>query len=131
MEDNSEYVRDERNRKPVFDNRSCPQCGNKVGWKRLYLKAWVRAKWECPVCDSLLGFDFDRRLVVALGLGLLGFLPGLYLFKAEPLYLKSAWIVVVTLYISTFERIKTVRPRVPKGTASPHREAPFEPQGND
>ena len=110
MEDNSECVKDERNRKPVFDSRSCPQCGNKVGWKRLNLPAWVGAKWECPVCASLLGFDFGRRIVIAFGAALLASLPFPALFDIEPWYYGCPWIVLVWLYAFTFERIKTVRP---------------------
>jgi len=110
MEDNSEDVRDEQERKPVFDSRSCPQCGNKVGRKRLYLKAWIWSKWECPVCASLLEFDFGRRFVITLGAVLLALLPFPALFDIEPWYYGCPWIVLVFLYAFTFERIKTVRP---------------------
>ncbi|MBL7152518.1 MAG: hypothetical protein ISS79_02285 [Phycisphaerae bacterium] len=120
MEDNSEGVRDEQKRKPVFDNRSCPQCGNRVSWKRLHLKTCIWSKWECPVCASLLGVDRGRRVIIGLSVVPLAILP-LLLFAVGPWYFRAAWIVLVVTYAFTFERIKTVRPGAERGGRPPLR----------
>jgi len=45
--------------------RRCPKCGTKVSWVRLWLKAWISARWPCPGCAAMLKFHVGRRLLVA------------------------------------------------------------------
>lgn len=71
--------------------------------------AWTWSKWECPVCSSLLTFDFERRVVVSLVAVPLALFPT-GLIELERWYLAVAWILLVFLYAFTFERIKIARP---------------------
>ena len=53
-------------------NLCCPACGHPVGASRWFWRAWIWARWHCASCDSLLRFDFRRRLLLGLCVGLLG-----------------------------------------------------------
>jgi hypothetical protein len=108
MEDNRESMGTEYDRKPIFDSRSCPQCGNRVSWKRLQFKTFIWSKWECPICGSLLGVDFGRRIVIGFTVVPLALLP-LVFFGVRSRYFQLAWVVLVCLYIFSFERIKILR----------------------
>jgi endogenous inhibitor of DNA gyrase (YacG/DUF329 family) len=57
--------------------RDCPVCGKPVHWSRYWLRAWAWAKWPCPRCGSLLGFDRKRRWLIAIPAGLSGGMYGL------------------------------------------------------
>src|ERR1039457_1133608 len=50
---------------------SCPVCGHPVGAKRWFWRAWIWARWHCESCATLLRFDFRRRLMLGLFVGLL------------------------------------------------------------
>jgi len=50
---------------------SCPICGHPVGAKRWFWCAWIWARWHCRSCGTLLRFDFRRRLMLGLFVGLL------------------------------------------------------------
>lgn len=56
--------------KRIKRQRSCPQCGTKVGWTRWALKSTITARWNCSGCGALLEFDWQRRVAVALAGGL-------------------------------------------------------------
>jgi hypothetical protein len=47
----------------------CPVCGNPVGSKRYFWRAWIWARWNCQSCGTLLRFDFHRRLLFTLFMG--------------------------------------------------------------
>jgi len=49
---------------------SCPICGHPLGAKRWFWSAWIWARWHCVSCDTLLRFDFRRRLMLGSFLGL-------------------------------------------------------------
>lgn len=55
----------------VTSARDCPVCGEPVHWSRYWLRAHVWAKWRCPKCGSVLGFDHGRRgLITAIAVAL-------------------------------------------------------------
>ena len=55
----------------VTSARGCPVCGEPVHWSRYWLRAYVWAKWPCPKCGSVLGFDHARRgLITAIAVAL-------------------------------------------------------------
>ncbi len=51
-------------------NHCCPVCGHPVGAKRWFWRAWIWARWPCESCGMPLRFDFRRRLLFALFIGL-------------------------------------------------------------
>jgi len=51
-------------------NHCCPVCGHPVGASRWFWRAWIWARWHCASCGSLLRFDFRRRLMLGLYVGL-------------------------------------------------------------
>ena len=52
--------------KVTSKSRTCPACDAPVGFKRLWLGAWVGARWHCARCGVELGFSFRRRTWVAI-----------------------------------------------------------------
>ncbi len=48
-----------------YHRHSCPNCGNFVGNKRIYLKAWLWAQWKCEHCGTKLCFSKKRRFLMA------------------------------------------------------------------
>ena len=52
--------------KPKFHHHSCPVCGHRVSWWRLYVWSWIWARWQCPSCGTRLRFDSGFRWLVAL-----------------------------------------------------------------
>ena len=80
---------------------SCPICGHPVGAKRWFWCAWIWARWHCTSCDTLLRFDFRRRLMLGLFIGLLYVLMMgvalLCMFSGI-----SAWIWAFPLFIIYF-----------------------------
>tara|TARA_B100000609_G_C17180839_1_gene417027 strand:+ start:723 stop:1085 length:363 start_codon:yes stop_codon:yes gene_type:complete len=72
----------------IYHRHSCPNCGNYVGNKRIYLKAWLWAQWECRHCGAKLCFSKKRRVLIACLSGivfLMAYLPmvAMVLFKPE------------------------------------------------
>jgi hypothetical protein len=53
-----------------LSNHACPVCGRPVGASRWFWRAWIWAQWHCASCDTLLRFDFRRRLLMGLFIGL-------------------------------------------------------------
>jgi CXXC-20-CXXC protein len=95
--------------KPKFHHRSCPVCGNRVNWQRLYLKAWIFAKWQCPSCGTPLRFDFGFRWLIAI---LLILWTG-FVFLAIRQHLRPLWAVIFFLgavVIGRLDRIAVARP---------------------
>jgi len=45
-------------------HRCCPECTAPVPWTRLWLRAWIWARWPCQNCGVSLRFDMRRRLAV-------------------------------------------------------------------
>ena len=66
--------------------RHCPKCGTKVSWVRLWLKPWIFARWPCTGCGAVLRFDWGRRLVVALLIGLVTIIA-----SSAGIYLAELW----------------------------------------
>lgn len=64
--------RGESSRRPIsVSDRDCPVCGEPVHWSRYWLRAWAWAKWRCPGCGSILGFDRKRRWLLTIAACLL------------------------------------------------------------
>jgi hypothetical protein len=85
-------------------NHCCPVCSHPVGVKRWFWSAWIWARWNCKSCGTLLRFDFRRRLLFGLYMGLL-FMAVLGIAAACILVRISAWIWGVPLlatYIVSF-----------------------------
>src|SRR5688572_22202047 len=66
-----------RQRRTSISARDCPVCGTPVPWTRYWLRAGAWAKWPCPTCGSLLGFDQKRGVLMIIPAGLT---VGLYVF---------------------------------------------------
>ena len=49
-----------------FHYQSCPHCGQRPSFKRLYLFTWVAQQWHCSSCGTGLKFDYTRRAYAAL-----------------------------------------------------------------
>jgi len=49
--------------KPTYHCRSCPNCGHRVSWKRLWLRVWGWPGWPCPCCGSVLRISTVRHVV--------------------------------------------------------------------
>ena len=47
-------------------NRSCPQCGAGVGKTRLWVTSTYWSHWKCPACETPLGIDKPRRIVLTI-----------------------------------------------------------------
>ncbi len=77
-------------------NHCCPVCGHPVGARRWFWRAWIWARWHCESCGTLLRFDFRRRLLVALFMGLL-IMAALGVATACMLFRISPWIWAVPL----------------------------------
>lgn len=45
--------------------RTCPNCGAGVGFKRLWLFNGWAAEWTCPSCSRRLKFSTRRKLLLA------------------------------------------------------------------
>jgi len=82
--------------KPKFHHHSCPVCGHRVTWWRLYVASWIWAHWHCSSCRTLLAFDFRFRCMVAI-LALLW--TGFIFFVVHPR--AFYWTLVVFLLGST------------------------------
>jgi len=50
---------------PIKKSRSCPSCGESVGWSRLWFKSWTWATWSCKQCGAELGFNARRRVIIS------------------------------------------------------------------
>src|SRR2546430_4195706 len=77
-------------------NHCCPVCGHPVGAKRYFWRAWIWARWNCQSCGTLLRFDFRRRLLFGLFMGLL-FTAAFGIAVACMLLRISPWILVIPL----------------------------------
>ena len=60
---------------PKYDRQSCPNCGHRVGWRRIHIRAWIWAKWKCEACNKELRFDPNSRY-----LGALLLVPAIFVF---------------------------------------------------
>jgi len=56
--------------KPSYHCRACPNCGNQVGWTRMWLRLWGWSHWPCPCCGSMLKIDTKRHLLGTMTWGL-------------------------------------------------------------
>jgi hypothetical protein len=56
--------------KPKYYRRSCPVCGQRMSWSRLYLNAWTWGRWRCESCHTPLKFNLVSRLLCALLVGM-------------------------------------------------------------
>lgn len=54
-------------------HKCCPSCGSRVPWKRLWLKAWIWARWPCAECGAKLQFNRTRRVVAAVASTTVGY----------------------------------------------------------
>jgi hypothetical protein len=77
---------------------SCPVCGRPIGAKRWFWRAWIWARWHCVSCGTLLRFDFRRRLMVGLFVGLFhALMMGVaVLCMMSPI---SAWVWASALFV--------------------------------
>jgi hypothetical protein len=92
--------------KPVFDNRSCPQCGNRVSWIRLNFKASIWSKWLCPACGIDLCVDRKRRLLLAVIIGVTFFSAVVLMPRGMGTFMhRLPLLCTMVLYFSTFEKI--------------------------
>ena len=58
----------------MFKWRRCPVCQTKVPWRRLWVPGWYsNNSWPCSKCGTTLGFDQSRRRLIAMSVGIVGF----------------------------------------------------------
>ncbi len=95
--------------KPQYHRHSCPNCGHRVSWSRLHLRAWIWARWRCESCSSELRFDSGRRWLYA-GLSALWFIFLVALVRQYvDLWVCGVLVFVGVIAISRLERIRLVR----------------------
>ena len=97
--------------KPEYHHLSCPACGQRVGWSRLWLIGLAWSQWPCECCGTLLRFHSVSRLLC----GLLSGVWGGFLYAFIPPHDVGFWIFLVVggvgcLGIFRLERISVVRP---------------------
>jgi len=80
-------------------NHCCPVCGHPVGVKRWFWRAWIWARWKCESCGTLLRFDFRRRLLFGLFMGLL-FMTAFGIALAFLVLGISPWLWTVPLFVA-------------------------------
>ena len=101
--------------KPDYHRHSCPACGQRVRWPRLYLRSWTSAQWPCECCGQLLQFHLASRLALALFVGVwIGFW-GIFVLPHV-----AYWVGIVVCAIGAFSAFQLDRISV----AEPQRSAP-------
>ena len=100
-------------RRTLTAARDCPVCAEPVHWTRYWLKSWAWAKWSCPRCRSILGFDKKRRSLmvvpVFLWLMLFSFLQSRY---ATPVAFLAVCAGMLTMGL--LERVVVIDNRNPR-----------------
>lgn len=99
--------------KREFHRHCCPACGQRVGWSRLYLRAWTWTRWPCESCGTPLTFHLVSRLLCALLVGAwIGFW-GVFVLPYLPL-----WVSIVVCCIGSFAVFQADRISVVETTRS-------------
>lgn len=91
---------------PVFHSHSCPNCGHRANWSRLYLKSWVWARWSCECCGQTLGFDSRQRRVVGLFFGVYAGYLGFLLHKIGMIHF-LVLMLIGAIAAFRFDRIRS------------------------
>lgn len=52
--------------------RCCPSCKTAVPFTRLWLRAWIWARWSCHECNAQLRFSLSRRIFLGFLIGSTG-----------------------------------------------------------
>lgn len=101
----------------ITSDRDCPVCGGPVHWTRYWLRAWIWAKWPCPRCGSLLGFNRNRRMLYALAGAIAGGIFGTLRFHYGWL-VGLAFIVAATALLQLIENVIVLGNRNPRYCSS-------------
>ena len=95
--------------KPQFHRHSCPNCGHRVNWTRLHLRAWSWARWRCESCGSELCIDSGRRWLCPILCGLwCGFL-GFWVYREVQWWVWAVLLCVGSIAVFRLERIRLVQ----------------------
>lgn len=46
--------------------KPCPVCGYAFSFWFMFWRSWIWSRWTCPRCGSKLGYDVNRRFLLAL-----------------------------------------------------------------
>jgi len=109
--------------KTKYHRHCCPACGQRVGWSRLNLRAWIWARWKCESCGTELRFSSASRWLCALLSG--GWFVFLDFFVLRHV---AVWVWFIILCVGIFaifrlDRIIVAKPAEASGEhldAIPH-----------
>lgn len=74
-----------------YHHHSCPNCGQYVGWKKIYLPRWCGARWQCPECGSLLKYDLKHRFWASCAMTV---------FLCASMNATESWLIRLILFLS-------------------------------
>ncbi|MHC4063108.1 MAG: hypothetical protein ACYSUQ_11825 [Planctomycetota bacterium] len=80
--------------------KPCPVCEYPFTWKRWLLRNWLWAQWRRPRCNSKLGYDANRRVLLVLVI-MAPYMAAIFIGRALSMSI-PVWGVIALLLLITW-----------------------------